>query len=814
MECNRDEALRSKVLAEAKLSQCDYMGARKFAYKAKQLYPDLDGLAQLIFVVDVHNVAQNKLPNGDYNWYDILEVDPLADENTIRKQYRRLALLLHPDKNKAVGAEAAFKHISEAWNVLSDKNKKAAYDAKSQGKVPPPGGRPSQPDCMSDNTSRPAPTTGPAPVPPSQRRVQVQQGQSAGSRPPSPVPAPATGPSPAPPPQRRVQVGQAQTIGSCPSSPAPAPAKPYPPCPPSSTSAASSQSRLHSPAFTSFTPNSLTFWTACPSCKMLLEYQRMYCLKNLCCPVCYKPFSAIEVTAVTGTLLWPPPSKQRIFGSKTFSPAANSGFQVPQAESFPFGNVKGGNTVYPSSVPGVDTAQKANEDMSQKLPPELREKVEERISRQCAAFEGLEVKEPKKKVAKKMSKAELKAKADADAKEASNVLMARFKGMIEQRLSAEKQKNLKSDVAAPEVDIKSETCPRQTAASDSTNCHANPQNGLPTQQLSVKCKSSSTGSPNTGSDNTSKRKREAVNEAIPSSDSKEASSPSSKKIKHNEESKLTSDVGCAQVKETNKLPQVEDSREGKVCPEACVQASSLHLNTESQPAEDRDAISVTNPITVPDPEFFEFGKDHVFLPGQIWAVYDDKDGMPRFYAKVNKIITSKPFKMDISWLEPSSTVDQACTWLNFGFALSCGEFKIGKSIVSDSVNMYSHVVKFERGKIGDFKIYPRQGDIWALHKKLEGQKTKDENPRFMIVEVLSDFKDEGVQVLQLVKLEGYKSLFQRHPEGGYSEWIPASDMRRFSHQIPSYHLASDEVPGIKEGCWELDSASTPLELIS
>ena len=62
------------------------------------------------------------------DWYGILGVYPYADEETVRKQYRKLALNLHPDKNKSPGAEGAFKLVSEAWSLLSDKVKRLAYN--------------------------------------------------------------------------------------------------------------------------------------------------------------------------------------------------------------------------------------------------------------------------------------------------------------------------------------------------------------------------------------------------------------------------------------------------------------------------------------------------------------------------------------------------------------------------------------------------------------------------------------------------------------------------------------------------------------
>jgi hypothetical protein len=46
-----------------------------------------------------------------------------ADEKEIKRAYRRLALLFHPDRNKSPGAEERFKEISEAYAVLSGKER-------------------------------------------------------------------------------------------------------------------------------------------------------------------------------------------------------------------------------------------------------------------------------------------------------------------------------------------------------------------------------------------------------------------------------------------------------------------------------------------------------------------------------------------------------------------------------------------------------------------------------------------------------------------------------------------------------------------
>lgn len=61
--------------------------------------------------------------------YDTLEVSESASEADIKKAYRKLARQYHPDVNKEKGAEDKFKEINSAYEILSDKKKKAQYDA-------------------------------------------------------------------------------------------------------------------------------------------------------------------------------------------------------------------------------------------------------------------------------------------------------------------------------------------------------------------------------------------------------------------------------------------------------------------------------------------------------------------------------------------------------------------------------------------------------------------------------------------------------------------------------------------------------------
>ncbi|KFK40859.1 hypothetical protein AALP_AA2G050800 [Arabis alpina] len=64
------------------------------------------------------------------DYYNVLNVNPSASEDDLKKSYRRLAMKWHPDKNPTSNkeAEAKFKQISEAYDVLSDPHRRQIYD--------------------------------------------------------------------------------------------------------------------------------------------------------------------------------------------------------------------------------------------------------------------------------------------------------------------------------------------------------------------------------------------------------------------------------------------------------------------------------------------------------------------------------------------------------------------------------------------------------------------------------------------------------------------------------------------------------------
>ncbi len=74
------------------------------------------------------------------DYYEVLGVEKKASKSDIKSAYRKMALKYHPDKNKAKDAEEKFKEINEAYQILSDAEKKKAYDQFGHAAFDPASG--------------------------------------------------------------------------------------------------------------------------------------------------------------------------------------------------------------------------------------------------------------------------------------------------------------------------------------------------------------------------------------------------------------------------------------------------------------------------------------------------------------------------------------------------------------------------------------------------------------------------------------------------------------------------------------------------
>ncbi|XWS37111.1 hypothetical protein CRYUN_Cryun19dG0015300 [Craigia yunnanensis] len=725
MDCNKDEAIRAKELAEKKLAEMDAAGAKKFALKAQNLYPELDGLPQLLATLDMYISADKKI-NGEVDWYRVLGVQPYANEDTIRKHYRKLALILHPDKNKSVGADGAFKILSEAWNLLSDKVRRIAYDQKRNL-------RGNYANVLHGKSSSSATTSRNGFHNFSNEIFSNTSDQNG-----------ATFFKPAPPHSARID----------------------------------------------------SFWTTCSSCKMHFEYSRVYVNVNLPCINCHTSFLAVETPAppINGSCKYTPLSdsvQQQKFhqvhnaGMWRFS-GLGSSTKISQKGAFSSSgsNI---NMVAPASftaqAAGVTHAAgetlKSGHKESQTCTmreESLQMKFHHSQKTDAGLFTG-----SSGSASSSAAKKHRPKKRHIDETEMGNHM-----AMGNEGVSLSSQKSI------------FRTGRMNIAGITRTNSTKEPS------QLGIR---------NILMEMAKKEICKKINSWNPVSISNASNKP-----KVFDEAMDEKDEGNG--KDTLSMkPDVHKSMEFAGIKSSIRPKKSYTVDSDVDPArKEPDPMS----MNVPDPDFHDFDHDRAeksFGENQVWAAYDDDDGMPRYYAMIHSVISLKPFKMRMSWLNSKSNVELApLNWIGSGFYKTSGDFWIGKYEVNRSLNSFSHKVKWSKGRKGTIQIYPRKGNVWALYRNWSSdwnELTPDDMiHKYDMVEVLEDYNEQkGVAVGPLVKVPGFKTVFRKHSKPSITWVIPREELFRFSHQVPSYLLTGQEGQNAPKGCLELDPAATPLELL-
>ncbi|PNY14503.1 chaperone protein dnaJ [Trifolium pratense] len=250
---------------------------------------------------------------------------------------------------------------------------------------------------------------------------------------------------------------------------------------------------------------------------------------------------------------------------------------------------------------------------------------------------------------------------------------------------------------------------------------------------------------------------------------------------------------------------------------------SKMLNEENCSPPNSNIPSSPEIITCPDPDFNNFENDKAddcFAANQLWAIYDNTDAMPRFYALIKKV--TFPFKLHITWLEADpdeDDEDDEVAWYNADLPIACGKFKLANSQRTTDRGMFSHQMQFIKGNNKDsYLVFPKKGETWAIFRNWDIKWSY--NPEnylkreFAYVEILSDFiENVGIEVAYLGKVNGFVSLFEKTGKNGENTFcILPNELYRFSHQIPSYKMSGNEREGVPRGCFELDPAALPTEI--
>ncbi|KAM7280357.1 hypothetical protein ACFE04_007491 [Oxalis oulophora] len=122
------KARAEELLSKKNISVKDYFDAEYCVTEAKNTYPNLEGLTDLLEAIQIHTLYLSKTINGKPDYYKILRADPSMSFQELRAKYKKRSLLVHPDKNKAICATEAFKIVSIAIKFLEDETKRADYN--------------------------------------------------------------------------------------------------------------------------------------------------------------------------------------------------------------------------------------------------------------------------------------------------------------------------------------------------------------------------------------------------------------------------------------------------------------------------------------------------------------------------------------------------------------------------------------------------------------------------------------------------------------------------------------------------------------
>ncbi|KAJ7965380.1 DnaJ domain [Quillaja saponaria] len=712
MDCNKDEAVRAKEIAEKKFSAREYAGAKKFALKAQNLYPDLDGLSQFLTTLNIYISAEKKI-SGEMDWYGILGVNPFAHHDTVRKQYRKLALSLHPDKNKSLGADGAFKLVLEAWSLLADKSRRLAYNQKRslkgfQEKTPTHGGSQSA-------------------VPASNGYYNVTNNATS-----------------------YVRTTNSNTRSFPPSVPSP--------CKKDDT----------------------TFWTICNRCKTHYEYLRIYLNQKLLCPNCNEAFLALEKG--------PPPN---VFKSSNWSSCQ----QHQHSRYHPAGSNSGN--------PGRSSAVAQN---AEHWDPHSRMGS----FAACSAAQGASVVQQASEKVKREREGAFST-ADWERSHISRRTDNSFHKVdrpLKRRTTDDIHKNGCSSY------MENHMAMGQGAAdiggvSESRKLNFETERSYGFSGASIKHHST----------------RELPTFEIQKMLIDKARTEIHKKLE--EWRSVAKDKVAMKEKDNKKQKSMlnGDLRDQKKFNESTVNgkrhgdSNSFSGTSADNGDEDPEAPIIIN---VPDPDFHNFDLDCTetsFSEDQVWAAYDDDDGMPRYYARIRVVNSLKPFRMRISWLNSRSNSELGpVNWVESGFSKTCGYFRTGRRETTENLNSFSHKVRWMRGTHGVVCIFPGKGDVWALYSNWSPDWNKDTphevRHKYDMVEVLDDFNEVlGVLVTPLIKVAGFRTVFHRHMDPKEVRRIPKEEMFRFSHQVPNHLLSGEEAHNSPQGCRELDPAATPSELL-
>ncbi|KAL6654100.1 hypothetical protein ACP70R_007565 [Stipagrostis hirtigluma subsp. patula] len=761
-ESNREEAFRVKEIALKKMESADFGSAKEILLDAQKLFPELEDISQLLTVCNVHCAAKKRV-EGKMYWYGILQLEVPSDEAIIKTQYHKLALSIHPDKNKFAGAEAAFKLVKQAHSELCDPTKSSQYEIKTKSFVskyfssicphchtrcrfPMPCldkmVRCLDPKCklkfVAFNSEK-------QPMPTSSRHCTEARGEKGnmmaearGDK--GNMMAEARG-------DKGNMVAEATDLGI---------------------------------KFKNV--NIMTYgvhgeiWALYDSIGLPRSYAK---IKYYDCST-----SKIHLNWLTYV---PMNREERKWADKEL-PVACGNFSLDK--DMDILEVTKGMPIF-SHMVNCKEVRNLKKDKKRKL---VKDKETEIYAvypckgevwalykgwcRQWSArtdnhgpyeYEVVEV------------LSEMSAKNGVTVRP-----MVRIKDFVSLFAAAKDKSSY--DIPSRELLRFSHRIPffRITGVEKELNGPNIPEGFL---QLETRCLPANLdvafSSLTLDSWISISRKMDPGDEHI-AQNKIHSETQVCRKVSADYDQVIHAGQNTALQKNARGCNQFADS-----CQKHCL-SPSIYV--------------------YPDTDFHKFAEGRIcekFERGQIWALYCSFDTMPKYYGWINKV-ELEPFSVNLTWLEACPQLEQEKRWLEQYIPISCGLFKVRNQTAHyETTGTFSHLVHArEFSKESEFEILPQVGEIWAIYMNWapDWDPSSTNSCDFAIGEII-EHTQACTKLCFLAKVDGYTSVFKADKQKGVLE-IPTSENLRFSHRVPHFCL-TEESGGKLRGLYELDPGSIP-----
>ncbi|XP_074274597.1 uncharacterized protein LOC141598743 [Silene latifolia] len=765
------EAIRLKTLAESNYNSSNLKLALNYANQAHNLYPNLPGLTEMLTAFKILHSSINprkppknlEHPFPSPDLYNILGVTPFSSLSIIKAQYKKLALLLHPDKNTIKNASnEAFKLVNDAFHVFSDKGKRRVYDTRLRLAL--------------------------------LEEKEVSEDEDD---------------------EGLVEEGM--------------------------------------------------FWTMCSKCRLRHRFERNYVGQRLVCPSCEHNFEASEVGDDDHE-----EEEDRVESRKTVVEEDVEDWEMSSLSELVgkrIGKKRKMGSVNVVETPIVEERRRSHREKSKRDDRKLgksgtrkdleveKSRIDNRKRSGVVEEEVENSENDLRKLGRNGGVSESESVSCEDSEEVEELTLAEMQMNDVRKVGRDGGVSESESVSGDDSEEVEELTLAEMQMNDVRKLG---REGGVSESESLSGEDSEeveelTLAEMQMNDVRKVRRDEGVSESgsVSGEDSEEVEELTLAEMQMNDVRKLGRDGGVSELEsvsgengeEVEELTlaemQMKASRKPKGKKEDGKRKVTFRKEVEVEDEDEEEVVLLNKKkrisvesgdlevMTVEDSDFYDFDEDRVersFKKGQVWAIYDDDDGMPRHYGLIDEVVSVNPFVVKMSWLDFQNDGNERSMicWEKKGFHVSCGKFKVARKDDVKLLNIFSHLVACERAARELYRIYPRKGSVWALYNERaldmeEGNSPSSTNKRaYDIVLVLTSYSEAyGLSMAYLKKVDGYKAVFTRR-EIGYNaiRCLEKNDIRLFSHQIPARKLSEDEASQLSGDCWELDPASLPQDLLA